>query len=289
MKSKFKPLGDRLAETGRIVQLSSFINHEKKMFYLSCCLSTMRKKCFVFPVPGLRQQGLRRSVARPAAPHEPKTTGHQATANRPRALGTVATCGYLLLEVLLAIAILSLVVVIVFQIIQTALRVTSDLNYLQTQQRKVDGICELLRRNFVSMPQTCFFQTRDHNGSMELLFRNAPFSFAWAKAGAKFGTVVIGSRPQADGRFSLSVLEESGKPLESYVDSGIERKGSWVPLISDVDRLSWRFYDARVDKWSSDWPDTGSKPNLVEITFKLAGRDHLERGVFRWPIAQTGS
>ena len=204
-------------------------------------------------------------------------------------LKTVASSGYLLLEVLLALAILSIVVVMVFQIIQTTLRVTSDINFLQTQQRKVDGICELLRRNFVSMPETCLFQTRNQNGSTELVFRYAPFNFSWAKTGAKFGTVVIASRPQTDGRFALSVLEESGNALESYVDSGIERKGDWVPLINDVDQLTWRFYNSSTGKWSSDWPDTAVKPNLVEINIKLAGRNHMERGVFRWPIAQTGS
>jgi type II secretion system protein J len=204
-------------------------------------------------------------------------------------LQTVASSGYLLLEVLLALAILSIVVVMVFQIIQTTLRVTSDINFLQTQQRKIDGICELLRRNFVSMPETCLFQTRDQNGSKELIFRYAPFNFSWTKPGAKFGTVVIAGRPQSDGRLALSVLEESGNALESYVDSGIERKGDWVPLINDVDQLTWRFYSSSTGKWSLDWSDTGLKPNLVEINIKLAGRNHMERGVFRWPIAQTGS
>ena len=204
-------------------------------------------------------------------------------------LKTVASSGYLLLEVLLALAILSIVVVMVFQIIQTTLRVTSEINFLQTQQRKVDGICELLRRNFVSMPETCLFQTRDHNGSTELIFRYAPFNFSWMKTGAKFGTVVIASRPQPDGRFALSVLQESGDALDGYVDGGTDRKGDWVPLVSDVDQLSWRFYDGHTGKWSLDWQNTAVKPTLVEITFKLAGRNHMERGVFRWPIAQAGS
>ncbi len=133
--------------------------------------------------------------------------------------------GYLLLEVLLALAILSIVVVMVFQIIQTTLKVTADINFLQLQQRKVDGICELLRRNFVSMPQTCLFQTRKKNGSVELVFRYAPFNFSWAKTGAKFGTFVIGSRPQPDGRFALSVLEESGNASESYIDGGRRTEG----------------------------------------------------------------
>jgi type II secretion system protein J len=197
--------------------------------------------------------------------------------------------GYLLLEVLLALAVLSVVVVMVFQIIQTTLRVTSDINFLETQQQKVDGICELLRRNFVSLPQTCLFQTRKHNESTELLFRYAPFNFSWLKSGAQFGNVVIASRPQPDGRFALSVLQESGNALESYVDAGTDRKGDWVPLINNIDQLSWRFYDTLAAKWLPDWPDTGRKPNLVEMTFKLAGRNHTERCVFRWPIAQTGS
>jgi hypothetical protein len=240
----------------------------------------MRKSCFNFRTAHFRY---------PIAGRWPDAPGGRLARRQVRGGAAKAAAGYLLLEVLLALAILSIVVVMVFQIIQTTLRTTSEINFLQMQQRKVDGICELLRRNFVSMPQTCVFQTRIQKGSMELLFRYAPFSFSWTKPGAKFGTVVISSRPQSDGRFALSVLEDSGKAAESYVDSGVERKGDWVPLITDVERLSWRFYDSRTGKWSADWPDSALKPNLVEITFKLAGRDHLERGVFRWPIAQTGT
>lgn len=96
----------------------------------------------------------------------------------------VHSSGYLLLEVLLALAVLSISVVMIFKIIQTTLKVTSDINFLQTQQRKVDGISELLRRNFESLPPTCMFQTRKINGSLELIFRYAPFNFSWATAGA---------------------------------------------------------------------------------------------------------
>lgn len=216
-----------------------------------------------------------------------------ADAFRSRSLGKkerrkekVHSSGYLLLEVLLALAVLSIVVVMIFQIIQTTLKVTADINYLQIQQRKVDGIWELLRRNFDSMPRTCTFQTRNNRGSIELIFRYAPFNFSWVTTEANFGTVVIASRPQPDGRSTLSVLQETG---DSYVNGGSERKADWFPLMSDVDHLDWRFFAQQTGKWSSDWPNIATKPNLVELTFKLAGRNHTERCVFRWPIAQTGS
>jgi type II secretory pathway component PulJ len=201
----------------------------------------------------------------------------------------VQTCGYLLLEVLLALAVLSISVVMIFRIIQTTLKATADINFLQTQQRKVDGISQLLRRNFDSMPQTCIFQTRSTNGSLELIFRSAPFNFSWVTTAANFGTVVIAGRSQSNGRLALSVLQESGDALSSYVDGANEKKGEWFPLMDDVEQLSWRFFDGQTEKWMPAWPNAASKPTLVELTFKLAGRNHLERCVFRWPMAQTGS
>src|SRR5215468_7744775 len=134
--------------------------------------------------------------------------------------------GYLLLEVLLALAILSIVVVMIFQIVQTTLRITSDINFLETQQQKVDGICELLRRNFIAMPQTALFQTRKKGNVFELIFRDAPFNFSWLGTGAQYGTVVIASRPRADGRIDLSVLQEPEDASRKIVDTQTEWKGS---------------------------------------------------------------
>jgi Type II secretion system (T2SS), protein J len=197
--------------------------------------------------------------------------------------------GYLLLEVLLALAILSIVVVMIFQIVQATLRITSDINFLETQQQKIDGICELLRRNLVAMPQTALFQTRKRANSFELIFRDAPFRFSWSGTSAEFGTVVIAGKPQADGRITLSVLQQAQDGSRVVVDAQSEWKGSWVALLSNIDQLNWRFFDPRTAKWATEWPDAGTKPSLIEITLKLAGRDHPERGVFPWPIAQIST
>jgi hypothetical protein len=191
--------------------------------------------------------------------------------------------------VLLALAILSIVVVMIFQILQTTLRVAIDINFLQRQQQKVDGIYELLRRNFVAMPQTALFQTRKKGNAFELIFRDAPFNFSWLVGGAQYGTVVIASRPRADGRIDLSVLQEPEDASKKIVDAQAEWKGNWVPLLTDIEQIRWRFFDPRSAKWSAEWPDPGTKPTLIEITLKLAGRSHLEREVFRWPIAQIST
>lgn len=201
----------------------------------------------------------------------------------------VGVRGFLLLEVLLALAIFSIVVVMIFQIVQTTLRVASDINFLEGQQQKVDGICELLRRNFIAMPQSTLFQTRKNEKTFELIFRDAPFNFSWVGTGAQYGTVVIASKPRADGRIDLSVLQEAEGTSPKIVDAQTEWKGSWLPLLNDLDQISWRFFDPRNAKWSTEWPDAATKPSLIEVTLKLAGRPHAERGVFRWPVAQINT
>ena len=197
--------------------------------------------------------------------------------------------GFLLLEVLLGLAVLSIVVVMIFQIVQTTLRVASDINFLEGQQQKVDGIYELLRRNFVTIPQTALFQTRKNGKAFELIFRDAPFNFSWLGTAAQYGTVVIASIPRADGRIDLSVLQEPEGTSKKIVDTQTEWKGSWLPLLTDIDQISWRFFDPRSAKWATEWPEAGIKPSLIEVTLKLAGRPHVERGVFRWPVAQIST
>jgi type II secretory pathway component PulJ len=208
-----------------------------------------------------------------------------ASGIRKSRVSICGSSGYLLLEVLLALAVLSLVVVMIFQIIHTTLQATAGVNFLQMQQEKVDGICELLRRNIVEMPQSSQFQTRYRNNTLELIFRNAPFTFSWGNEGAQFGTIVISGRPQPDGRLALSVLQDARDASESYVDAGKERNSDWFPLTDDLEQITWRFFSGREAKWLPDWSNPGTKPSLIELTFKLAGRNHMERAVFTWPIA----
>jgi hypothetical protein len=60
-------------------------------------------------------------------------------------------------------------------------------------------------------------------------------------------------------------------------------------LLNDLERISWRFFSVQNGKWTANWPYGRAKPDLVELTFKLAGRNHTDTCIFRWPTAQTGT
>jgi hypothetical protein len=213
-----------------------------------------------------------------------------ARVRRPRSRSSGANsrsakAGYLLLEVILALAILTIVVTLVFRIIQTTVRVTTDVQYLQTEQEHADGLYELLRKHFDSLPLTTQFQTRRVRNALELIFLAAPFHFSWTSSGPQFGSTVISARRGADGFYTLAVVQEPENASVSYAVSGEAEHVKWAPIVGNLRECNWRFFDARTREWKTDWKDPGVKPTLFECTFELNGQVGPTRAVFRWPVA----
>jgi type II secretory pathway component PulJ len=198
-----------------------------------------------------------------------------------------ARAGYLLLEVILALAILTIIVVLVFRVIQTAVRVTTDVQYLQSEQEHADGLYELLRKHFSSLPQTAKFQTRRVRNTLELVFLGAPFHFSWTPNGPQFGSTVIAARRRPDGFYTLAIVQEPEDASVSYAVSGDPQNARWAPIVGNLRECNWRFFDQQTQQWTTDWKDPGSKPALFECTFEASGQVGPTRAVFRWPVAST--
>jgi type II secretory pathway pseudopilin PulG len=193
--------------------------------------------------------------------------------------------GYLLLEVLLALVVLSIIAGLVFRIIQTTSRVTANVQFLQTQQEHSDGLYELLRKDIESLSSNAVFQTKRTNEDFQLIFEQATFNFSWRPSEESFGTVVLEVRQQADGRFALSATEIPEPSVED--PDAPPPKPIVTPLISGLERCDWRFFDPTSGQWSSNWTNTSTKPLLFECTFKLSGQPQPVRAVFRWRVAQA--
>jgi hypothetical protein len=214
----------------------------------------------------------------------PRTTSPTGTRPQSRGVRSRST-GYLLLEVVLALAILTIVVMLVFRIIQVTVRVTTDVQYLQSEQEHADGLYELLRKHFDSMPQTAQFRTRRLQNALELVFLEVPFHFSWTPSGAQFGSTVIAARPQPDGRYTLAVVQEPEDVNTSYAVFGEPSNARWASVVSGLRECNWRFFDGRTHEWKTDWQDPSVKPILFECTFEVSGQTGPTRAVFRWPVA----
>ena len=193
--------------------------------------------------------------------------------------------GYLLLEVLLALAILAIIVGLVFRIIQTTSRVTSNVQFLQSQQEHSDGIYELLRKDIEGLPLTAGFQTKRTRDDFELVFDETSFNFSWKAAESGFGTVIIAVQNQPDGRFSLVATEIPEPPVLN--PDAAPPPPIVTTLVTGLVRCDWRFYDQSSGNWVSDWQNSSTKPALLECTFQVSGQPTPMRAVFRWRVAST--
>jgi type II secretory pathway pseudopilin PulG len=193
--------------------------------------------------------------------------------------------GYLLLEVLLALVVLSIIVGLVFRIIQTTSLVTSNVQFLQSQQEHSDGIYEILRKDIESLPETAEFQTKRTQDDFELIFDETSFNFSWKGAESGFGTVVLAVKNQRDGRFSL-VATEIPEPPASDPDATAPPP-IVTTLITGLVRCDWRFFDRNSGNWVPNWKSGGDKPMLFECTFQVSGQPAAVRAVFPWRVAQT--
>jgi type II secretory pathway pseudopilin PulG len=195
------------------------------------------------------------------------------------------TRGYLLLEVLLALVVLSIIVGLVFRIIQTTSTVTSSVQFLQSQQEHSDGIYEILRKDIASLPATAEFETKRTRDDFELVFDETPFNFSWKGANSGFGTVVLAVKNQPDGRFSL-VATEIPEPPVSDPDA-TPPPPIVTTLITGLVRCDWRFFDRSSGNWVTNWTSSGQKPTLFECTFQVSGQPAPVRAVFPWRVAET--
>ena len=217
-----------------------------------------------------------------ALPGSRTSRGGLASKARSRNAG-----GYLLLEVLLALVVLSIIVGLVFRIIQTTSKVTSNVQFLQSQQEHSDGIYELLRKNIETLPLTAEFQTKRTRDEFQLVFDETTFNLSWKGNESGFGTVILAVRNQKDGRFTLVATEIPEPPISD--PDAPPPPPIVTTLVSDLVHCDWRFYDVNTGRWSTSWTNASTKPLLLECTFQVSGQPTPVRAVFRWRVASTAA
>ncbi len=222
--------------------------------------------------------------------------------------------GLTLLEVVVSLAILSLLSTAIYSIIIGAVDATASLAAIESENRRINAFLEQSRSAFAHFPQGASAELKIIESEplrQELTLRGVTNAFIWGPQGSwEQPAVTLTPRPWPESRLktltntsasttpprhsslAMSVpdffrtnpdgtpLHDS--PLQSPTGNQLtepDEKGRfWMDLIPDVQSVTWRFWDPSAKKWLDHSGPT--RPILVEIQILLPGRTHPVRAVF---------
>ena len=221
--------------------------------------------------------------------------------------------GLTLLEVVVGLAILSLMAGAIYGIVMGSVEATASLAMVQSEDRRVETFLDRTRIALAHLPGGATLELKILEAEplrQELTLRGVNEAYVWGDHGGWDKPAVTlaplrwpddrlpldkrGKGAAAGQRFSLSMTvpdfyreNPDGEPaMESPLRS---RQGHqllqpdvqgrfWLELLPEVERVEWRFYDPAKKVWLEQQP--AGRPPLVELRLTLPGHKHPLRVVF---------
>ncbi len=199
-----------------------------------------------------------------------------------RGHGSRGRRGFTLIEVLLGLALFGILVGGIFSVQRGAMEVSKEVMERQGKTMRMHSFCELLRRNFESLPgnaRVFLLPTGGaQSGLSDVAFTNFPLAFTWPGIPAGSNSVIFRTARSESGvglAASLLYLDEE-QAAEYEANKLDERKVlAKLYLMEGIMTLDWRFFNDTTQQWEVEWPRTqNTRPSFVEMTLTyLDGQD----------------
>lgn len=238
------------------------------------------------------------------------------TRNRPNPATTSHASGgggFTLLEMIMALTLLSVLSGLIFGIVRVSLRTAVDTRQIQMENDEVNRYVALCRHMFQNLPVTAILTLKVTETAsppiQELTISGAPEAFSYGYSPMSYKDTILGIRPdypatesaetnpEGTRLYYLGLSREDIIPTQVGQSAGVTRAAGaglaapddqgryWMPLLSNVVSLNWRFYKQDEDIWEEEWEDTDLPP-LVEMNLLLKDRTLPLRAVFALPTTK---
>ncbi len=218
----------------------------------------------------------------------PNTPATPASPRRKR-ISHRASPAFTLIEIMLALAIFSLLAGAVFFSVQAVGNASAILGTEQLRARKTDAFLSWCRKGFhnLSARSEIALQTRDSGAAglaVELVIHRAPGAFSLGEFDAGGTEIVLGAIPDGRGAATVSVARFPGNLTEREQRRYLEET-EWIPLLEGVKNLSWTFWNPAEKKFLEEWPEGQGLPEMIHLKMVLDSGEIVE-AVFRPPTLQ---
>lgn len=210
----------------------------------------------------------------------------------PLALGSpkprkTASGGFTLVEILIGLALFSMLVGGIFAVQKGALEVSREVVDSETKTMRMHSFCELLRRTFEQMPGNAKVNLQYYGGAgsdmTEVALTDYPLAFAWPGVNAGAKTIIFRTERSVGIGLQAAIIYLDEEQADAYSKKGEydeAKKMGRITIIDNIASLRWRFYDETLESasqagpteqaWVFEWPrDNTRRPSQVEMNLEF--------------------
>lgn len=221
-----------------------------------------------------------------------------ATSNNRLVVPRARQRGFTLLEVVLGMAIIGLIVSGIYAVAVGTVKLSNAVADSQNEEIRLHNFLRLLRRNFERFPGNAGITMMPVNGNstsdfteFDVVFYNYPLAFYWPSVPAGSARVVLMAKRSSRGPLDVGLLyldEEAPEDYRSAMGGITQLPGLWLPLLSDVERFRWTFFDETLGdsgEWLEVWEDPQRRPGIVRLELRFLGQglDEMVESIFWIP------
>lgn len=208
-----------------------------------------------------------------------------------------------LFEIVVAMAILSMIATAVLSVLWQAGDTAAELRYLDRRDEEVNRFVMLLRESIEGLPPDATITMNpaesSESGNHEMLLENTPTAFVFGEMIGSAEEAYIAMRPEnsfegvptyelalSRNDFFPEDTDGSGMAIRSGGSEDLvadEQGRYWLPLLSGISAATWRYWDEEQEEWIDEWTDDEVLPPLLEFALIDAPGSNPQRFVFEVP------
>ncbi len=210
---------------------------------------------------------------------------------------------FTLVEMVVALTILSLISGTVLAIVMQAGDTAADIRYADRKDEEISRFIELLERTVETLPVDASIEmipeSESVSGYAEMKIENAVGAFLFGEDVGSAGelTIALLSAENFGGEASTYVLalsRDSFSPDDADGDGMVFGVGDdefmwadtegryWLPLVDDIRAAGWRYWNEESQEWLTEWAEENLPP-LMELVIEDSHRPGALRTVFEIP------
>ncbi len=204
--------------------------------------------------------------------------------------------GFTLLELVIAMILLTIIVGMVFGIARTSLALGNTIVATQNEEMQHQAFFDLLSRRFSALPGNTRFDLKvEDSGShylSDLTLQNVPLSFTWGGEERIAKAVQLSTVRRRSGFLDIVLRYYENEILEgaesTFGQSALDEEPfAEIVLLEDVAYFEWRVLDALSMEWMYDWENESRLPLQVELTMAVGAKGEEMRQIFWLPPKQN--